>query len=127
MVAAALLAIFVISLGFAYGLSEYFGWPSGLSRRMCEARGGFYAFYVVEVVPAALIILFMRDLVNLILGIMVFNAVALAIPTYLLISLVSRRNVVGDYAISGGARAIALYVITTALIIAGIYAIVATI
>ncbi|WP_148678351.1 NRAMP family divalent metal transporter [Vulcanisaeta distributa] len=125
MVAAALLAIFVISLGFAYGLSEYFGWPSGLSRRMCEARG-FYAFYVVEVVPAALIILFMRDLVNLILGIMVFNAVALAIPTYLLISLVSRRDVVGDYTISR-ARAIALYVVTTALIIAGIYAIMTTI
>ncbi len=47
-----------------------------------------------------MIILFMRDLVNLILGIMVFNAVALAIPTYLLISLVSRRDVVGDYTIS---------------------------
>lgn len=59
MIAAALLAIFIISLGFAYGLSEYFNWPAGLSRRMCEARG-FYVFYVVEVVPAALIILFMR-------------------------------------------------------------------
>ncbi|WP_252901570.1 NRAMP family divalent metal transporter [Vulcanisaeta sp. JCM 14467] len=75
MVAAALLAIFVISLGFAYGLSEYFGWPSGLSRRMCEAKG-FYAFYVVEIVPAALIVLLWRDLANLILGIMVFNAIA---------------------------------------------------
>lgn len=30
MIAAALLAIFVISLGFAYGLSEYFNWPAGL-------------------------------------------------------------------------------------------------
>jgi Mn2+/Fe2+ NRAMP family transporter len=120
MIAAALLAIFVISLGFAYGLSEYFNWPSGLSKRMCEARG-FYAFYVVEVVPAALIIIFMRDLVNLILGIMVFNAIALAIPTYLLISLVSRKDVVGEYAISR-ARTIVLYVVTTMLVVSGIYA-----
>jgi len=120
MIAAALLAIFVISLGFAYGLSEYFNWPSGLSKRMCEARG-FYAFYVVEVVPAALIIIFMRDLVNLILGIMVFNAIALAIPTYLLISLTSRKDVVGEYAISR-ARTIVLYVVTTMLVISGIYA-----
>ncbi|GAB6948222.1 divalent metal cation transporter [Vulcanisaeta sp. JCM 16161] len=125
MIAAALLAIFIISLGFAYGLSEYFNWPAGLSRRMCEARG-FYVFYVVEVVPAALIILFMRDLANLILGIMVFNAIALAIPTYLLIGLVSRRDVVGDYAI-GRVRAITLYVVTTALIAAGAYAIVASV
>ena len=125
MVAAALLAIFVISLGFAYGLSEYFGWPSGLSRRMCEAKG-FYAFYVVEVVPAALIVLLWRDLANLILGIMVFNAIALAIPTYLLINLTSRRDVVGDYAISR-ARAVALYVVTTALITAGIYTILITV
>ncbi|WP_243680390.1 divalent metal cation transporter [Vulcanisaeta souniana] len=120
MVAAALLAIFVISLGFAYGLSEYFGWATGLSKKMCEARGGFYLFYVVEIVPAALIILFMKDLVNLILDIMVFNAVALAVPTYLLINIVSRREVVGDYVISK-ARAIALYVVTTLLIVSGIY------
>ncbi|BDR93049.1 NRAMP family divalent metal transporter [Vulcanisaeta souniana] len=119
MVAAALLAIFVISLGFAYGLSEYFGWATGLSKKMCEARG-FYLFYVVEIVPAALIILFMKDLVNLILDIMVFNAVALAVPTYLLINIVSRREVVGDYVISK-ARAIALYVVTTLLIVSGIY------
>ncbi|WP_243666198.1 hypothetical protein [Vulcanisaeta sp. JCM 16159] len=89
---------------------------------MCEAKG-FYAFYVVEIVPAALIILFMRDLVNLILGIMIFNAIALAIPTYLLIGLASRKDVVGDYAI-GRARAIVLYIVTTALIIAGAYAVV---
>ena len=125
MVAAALLAIFVISLGFAYGLSEYFGWPSGLSKRMREAKG-FYAFYVVEIVPAALIVLLWRDLANLILGIMVFNAIALAIPTYLLINLTSRRDVVGDYAISR-ARAVALYVVTTALITAGIYTILITV
>lgn len=77
-------------------------------------------FYVVEIVPAALIILFMKDLVNLILDIMVFNAVALAVPTYLLINIVSRREVVGDYVISK-ARAIALYVVTTLLIVSGIY------
>lgn len=120
MIAAALLAIFIISLGFAYGLGEYFGWATGLSRRMCEARG-FYLFYVVEIVPAALIILFMKDLVNLILGIMVFNAVVLALPTYLLINIVSRGEVVGDYVI-GKTRTIALYIMTTLLIVSGIYA-----
>ncbi|WP_243671424.1 hypothetical protein [Vulcanisaeta sp. JCM 16161] len=57
---------------------------------------------------------------------MVFNAIALAIPTYLLIGLVSRRDVVGDYAI-GRVRAITLYVVTTALIAAGAYAIVASV
>ncbi len=122
MVASALLAIFVISMGFAYGLSEYFNWPTGFSRRVCEARG-FYTFYAMEIVPAALVILLARYLADLILDIMVFNAVALAIPTYLLINLVSRRDVVGDYAISR-ARAAALYAITTAFIIAGIYAII---
>ncbi len=122
MVAAALLAIFVISLGFAYGLSEYFGWPTGLSRRLCEAKG-FYVFYAVEVIPAALIIIFTKELANLILGIMVFNAIALAIPVYLLIHVTSRKEVVGDYAISR-VRTLALYVITTLIIISGIYAMV---
>jgi Natural resistance-associated macrophage protein. len=121
MVAAALLAIFIISLGFAYGLSEYFGWPTGLSKRLYEAKG-FYAFYAIEIIPAALIVLFARELTTLILNIMIFNSIALAIPTYLLIHIVSQRRIVGDYAI-GKVRALILYVVTTIMVAAGIYAI----
>ncbi len=121
MVAAALLAIFIISLGFAYGLSEYFGWPTGLSKRLYEAKG-FYAFYAIEIIPAALIVLFARELTTLILNIMIFNSIALAIPTYLLIHIVSQRRIVGDYAISK-VRALILYVVTTIMVAAGIYAI----
>lgn len=122
MVAAALLAIFVISLGFSYGLSEYFGWTAGLRWKPYEAKG-FYIFYAIEIIPAALIILFARELANLILGIMIFNAIALAIPTYLLIHITSRKEIIGRYAISK-ARAVALYVVTTLMVISGIYGII---
>ncbi|MCG2869928.1 MAG: divalent metal cation transporter [Vulcanisaeta sp.] len=121
MVAAALLAIFVISMGFAYGLSEYFNWPTGFSKRPGEALG-FYVFFIIEVVPAALVVLFTRKLADLVLDIMVFNSIALAIPSYLLIHVVSRKDIVGRYAI-GRARALVLYIVTTVIVMLGLYAI----
>ncbi len=119
MAAAALLAIFVISMGFAYGLSEHFGWARGFSRSPREAWR-FYLFYAVEIVPAALIVLFMRNLTNLILDIMIFNSLALSIPLILLIRVTSRKDLVGEYAI-GRARAIALYVVAALIVGIGLY------
>jgi Mn2+/Fe2+ NRAMP family transporter len=98
-------------MGFAYGLSEYFNWPTGFSKRPGEALG-FYVFFIIEVVPAALVVLFTRKLADLVLDIMVFNSIALAIPSYLLIHVVSRKDIVGRYAI-GRARALVLYIVTT--------------
>jgi Mn2+/Fe2+ NRAMP family transporter len=122
MVAAALLAIFVISMGFSYGLSEYLGSKAGFRYRLRDAKL-FYAFFAVEVIPAALIVLVTPNLAQVILDVMVFNSIALAMPLVLLIDLTRRRDVVGRYAI-GGLRAVVLYILTALILGLGAYAII---
>lgn len=121
LIAAALLAIFVISMGFAYGFGEFLG-RSGFRNRFSSAKE-FYIFYLIEVVPAAVIVLASPDLARLIIDIMVFNSIALAIPLILLVKLTSDRGIVGGFAI-GKARACVLYALALIVLALGIYAIV---
>jgi len=116
------LAIFVISMGFSYGLSEYLGSKAGFRYRLRDAKL-FYTFFAVEVIPAALIVLVTPNLAQVILDVMVFNSIALAMPLVLLIDLTRRRDVVGRYAI-GGLRAVVLYILTALILGLGAYAII---
>ena len=124
LIAAATLAVFVISMGFAYGLGEYLGEPSGFRHRFRDAKV-FYSFYLIEVIPAALLVLLSRNLASTIIDIMIFNSIALSVPLILLVRLTSDRRLVGSYAI-GRVRAIALYIITIIILALGTYAAVLT-
>lgn len=121
MVAAALLAIFVISMGFSYGLGEYLDSRVGFRYRPKDAKA-FYLFFALEIIPAAIVILEAPHLVQLILNVMVFNSVALLVPLILLIRLTSRRDIVGKYSI-GRARATVFYILSILVAGLGIYAI----
>ncbi|MGC9135444.1 NRAMP family divalent metal transporter [Caldivirga sp.] len=124
LIAAATLAVFVISMGFAYGLGEYLGEPSGFRHRFRDAKS-FYLFYLVEVVPAALLVLLSSNLAKIIIDVMVFNSIALSVPLMLLIRLTSDSRLVGAYSI-GKVRAIILYTVTVLILALGIYAALST-
>ena len=119
LIGSALLALVVISLAAAWGVGELMGWPRSLNLRPSEAKR-FYASYFVEVVPAAAVALFSRDLVQLCIGAMVFNVVVLALPLSFLVLLTSDRSLLGDLA-NSRAHAAFLWAMTVVILLAGTF------
>jgi Mn2+/Fe2+ NRAMP family transporter len=118
LVGSGLLALVVVSLSAAWGVGELMGWPHSLNHSPGEAWR-FYAVYFAEVLPAALVALFSRDLVQLCVGAMVFNVIVLALPLAFLIKLSSDRGLLGDLA-NSRRREILLWVVTGVLLVCGV-------
>ena len=116
--AAGFLALTVISMSLSYAVADALRTDGGFNRRF-HPRDPFYAFYLLEVVPGALVVLFLPDLIGLALGVMVFNVFAVAIPLVFVIRLASSRRVMGDSTISGKRRA-ALWASTFVILAFGI-------
>ena len=97
MMGSGLLAAIVISLSSAWAWGELFGWPHSLN---LSPRGApaFYALYLLEIVPAALVALLAQNLVAVVIGAMVLNVVVLAIPLTFLIRLSGDRSLLGALA-----------------------------
>ncbi|MCI4434328.1 MAG: divalent metal cation transporter [Thermoplasmata archaeon] len=95
-IGAGLLSGIVISLSSSWSIGDYFGIPNSLNLKLSKARV-FYIFYMVEIIPAAIITAFFPDLINLMINSMVLNTVLLPIPLYFLIKLSSRENILGKY------------------------------
>jgi Mn2+/Fe2+ NRAMP family transporter len=119
LVGSGLLALVVVSLSAAWGIGELMGWPRSLNHRPNEA-GKFYAVYFAEVIPAALVALLSRDLVQVCIGAMVFNVVVLALPLAFLVKLTGDRELLGDLANSRRRTAV-MWVLTGVLLTAGSY------
>jgi Mn2+/Fe2+ NRAMP family transporter len=117
LVGSGLLALVVISLSAAWGVSELMGWPRSLNLRPSEAWR-FYGVYLVEVVPAALIVLLSADLARLCVGAMVFNVVVLALPLASLVRLTGDRELLGDLA-NSKQRVALLWGLAVALFVSG--------
>jgi Mn2+/Fe2+ NRAMP family transporter len=122
LVGSGLLALVVISLSAAWGISELMGWPRSLNLKPREARR-FYGVYLVEVIPAAAVALVSGDLVRVCIGAMVFNVVVLALPLTFLVRLSSDRDLLGDLA-NSRPRAALLWGVTLALLASGVLAMV---
>lgn len=105
---AGFLALVVVSMASAWGVIE----SLGLKRDTKAYR----AVYVVESIPAIVIVLLSRNLVSLMIGLMVSFTIVLAPSLYLLGSIASRRDIMGDQALSGWRAA--LYWALSALILA---------
>jgi Mn2+/Fe2+ NRAMP family transporter len=118
LIGSGLLALVVVSLSAAWGIGEVMGWPRSLNLKPSQARH-FYAVYLVEVLPAAAVVLISRDLVRLCVGSMVFNVIVLALPLAFLVRLTSDRKLLGDLA-NSRPRAALLWVVTALLLGAGI-------
>ena len=125
LVGAGLLALIVISLSSAWAWAELFGWPHSLDLSVRRAPA-FYSLYLLEVVPAALVVLLAPSLGELVLGAMIVNVVVLAIPLVFLIRLSSDPAVVGSF-VNSRRRAVVLWTLTIGLLVLGVAALVSEI
>ncbi len=119
LIGSGLLALVVISLSAAWGVAELMRWPRSLNLKPSEARR-FYGVYLVEVIPAAVVVLVSSDFVRLCVGAMVFNVVVLALPLAFLVRLTSDRELLGDLA-NSRPRAALLWGVTIGLLICGTF------
>jgi Mn2+/Fe2+ NRAMP family transporter len=119
LIGSGLLALVVVSLSAAWGIGELMGWPHSLNLKPSQARR-FYGVYLVEVIPAAAVVLISSDLVRLCVGAMVFNVVVLALPLAFLVRLTSDRELLGDLA-NSRLQAAVLWVVTLVLLACGIF------
>ena len=116
--AAGFLALTVISVSLSYAVADALRTEGGFNRRF-RLKDPFYAFYLLEVIPGALVVLFLPDLIGLALGVMVFNVFAVAIPLVFIILLASNRGIMGSHAISWK-RKVALWSSTTLILAFGV-------
>jgi Mn2+/Fe2+ NRAMP family transporter len=93
------------------------GWPHSLDLKPSEAHK-FYAVYLAEVLPAALVVLVSTDLVRIAVGAMVFNVVVLALPLAFLVRLTSDRELLGDLA-NSRRHTVLLWALTAGLLVCG--------
>jgi Mn2+/Fe2+ NRAMP family transporter len=119
MVGAGLLAAVVISLSSAWAWAELFRWPHSLNLSLRRAPG-FYALYLLEVVPAALVALLARDLVTVIIDAMILNVVVLAIPLTFLVRMAGDRTILGELA-NGRVRSALCWAVTVGLLALGLW------
>ncbi len=119
MVGSGLLAAIVISLSSAWAWAELFHWPHSLNLGLRQAPA-FYALYLLEILPAAIVALLAQDLVKVVIGAMVLNVVVLAIPLAFLIRLSSDRGLLGGLANSPRRTAL-LWGLTSGLLLLGLW------
>ncbi len=124
MVGAGLLAAVVISLSSAWAWSELFHWPHSLNLSPRRAPG-FYAFYLLEIVPAALIALWAQNLVTVVIDAMILNVVVLAIPLAFLVRMAGDRTILGDLA-NGPLRSALCWAVTAGLLAMGLWSVLGT-
>lgn len=115
LVAAAFLALVVISLGSAWGVSEALGLPPK----------SVYWIYVVESLPAVFVPLLFPQLITLVLALMVAMVFVLIVPGVFLGVIASDRRVMAAEASTGGWRwaywASLAFVVSTGVLAVAIY------
>jgi len=118
---AGFLALVTISLASTWGIAEAFGWRAKIGERFSMARN-FYLAYLIETLPAALIPLFFRDLVKLMLDLMVIFVFVLVAPAVLQGLIGSNRRLMGQYALGGWWKAI-YWIMLALVVLAGLMAV----
>ncbi len=101
------IALVVISLGSAWGVTE----ALGIGRR------NWFKVYIAESLPAAIIPVISDSLINMVLNLMVFEVLALVFPIVLMGLIASNRNLMGKHATSK--RGMIVYWAVVSLIILG--------
>lgn len=96
---AGFLALVAISLASTWGVAEAFGWRSRIGERFSLAKN-FYATYLIETLPAALIPLLFNNLVKLMLDLMVTFVFVLVAPAVLQGLIGSNKQLMGPHVLS---------------------------
>jgi Mn2+/Fe2+ NRAMP family transporter len=118
---AGFLALVAISLASTWGIAEAFGWRAKIGEKFSMARN-FYLAYLMETLPAALIPLFFKDLVKLMLDLMVIFVFVLVAPAVLQGLISSNQRLMGPHVLGRWWKAI--YWIMLALVVcAGLLAV----
>lgn len=117
---AGLLALVVVSLASTWGIAEALGWRAKIGERFSLARN-FYLVYLIETFPAALIPLFFRNLVQLILSLMVIFVFVLAVPATLQGLLCCNEELMGPHALKGAWKVV-YWMMLGAVVFSGILA-----
>jgi NRAMP (natural resistance-associated macrophage protein)-like metal ion transporter len=94
---ASFLAAFVLPLATAYGLSEAFGWESGINKTFREAPQflGFYTAFIV--IGAGVILCPGIPLIQIMFLSQTINGILLPIVLIIMLRLVNNREIMGEY------------------------------
>ncbi len=94
---ASFLAAFVLPLATAYGLSEAFGWESGINKSFREAPQflGFYTAFIV--IGAGVIMVPELPLIKIMFLSQTINGILLPIVLIIMLKLVNDRELMGEY------------------------------
>jgi NRAMP (natural resistance-associated macrophage protein)-like metal ion transporter len=94
---ASFLAAFVLPLATAYGLSEAFGWESGINKTFREAPQflGFYTAFIL--IGAGIIMIPNVPLIKIMFLSQTINGILLPIVLIIMLRLVNDRELMGDY------------------------------
>jgi len=106
---AGFLAMFVISMSMSYAISDAMKWKGTFNKKITEQKG-FYALYLLEIVPAGALTLIFSNLIEVALDVMVLSSIALVLPLMVVIRIASNEKIMGRYKI-GRIKTVSLYII----------------
>ena len=94
---ASFLAAFVLPLATAYGLSEAFGWESGINKTFREAPQflGFYTAFIM--IGAGIILVPTVPLISIMFISQTINGILLPFVLIIMLKLVNNREIMGEY------------------------------
>jgi Mn2+/Fe2+ NRAMP family transporter len=124
---ASFLAAFVLPLATAYGLSEAFGWESGINKTFKEAPQflGFYTAFIA--IGAGIILSPNMPLIKIMFLSQTVNGILLPIVLIIMLMLVNNKEVMGEYVnskrmnIIAWATVVIMIVLTLALVVTSFF------
>ncbi len=114
---ASFLAAFVLPLATAYGLSEAFGWESGINKSFKEAPQflGFYTAFIV--IGAGVIMIPDVPLIRIMFLSQTINGILLPIVLIIMLQLINNREIMGEYVNSKRMNVIAWITVATLILL----------
>jgi Mn2+/Fe2+ NRAMP family transporter len=97
LVNAAMIGAVVVPLSTAYAVTESLGWESGLGRRIREAPLFIGIYSAVIVIAAGIILIPHMPLFRIILISQVINGILLPVVLVLMLILINKRRLMGEY------------------------------
>jgi Mn2+/Fe2+ NRAMP family transporter len=115
LIGAAILAASILPLSTAYSVCEYVGAEAAIDDPYRDARTFYLTYAIITLISTALVLTPNAPLVTILVGTQVLNAVLLIPLLLVMIGIGRDRDLMGRYAI--GRKGMAVYVVTTAVVV----------
>ncbi|MEK6744682.1 MAG: divalent metal cation transporter [Nitrospirota bacterium] len=114
---ASFLAAFVLPLATAYGLSEAFGWESGINKTFREAPQflGFYTGFIV--IGAGVILLPNAPLIKIMYLSQTINGMLLPVVLVIMLRLINDASIMGEYVNSKRMNVVAWFTVAVMIVL----------